>query len=53
MCFIKGIAHLLDDGQNPWLVLVVSVSAHTQVHFLRINVGLVRSSELEDTEIAL
>lgn len=40
--------HLLDDGQDPRLVVIVPVRSHTEVNLLWEGVGLVRGRELED-----
>lgn len=40
-------AYLLDHGQDPWLILIVPVSADAKVDFLLKRIGFVRRRELE------
>lgn len=42
------LTYALDDGKDPWTVLVVSVRADAEVDLARIGVSFVRCSELED-----
>lgn len=44
----RGVAHLLDDGQDPGFVVVITVSTHTEVDLLRVCVRLVCRGELEN-----
>jgi hypothetical protein len=45
------MAHLLDNRQDPWLVLIVSVRSHAQVDLLRERVGLIGRREFENTRV--
>ena len=40
-------AHLFHDGQYPRFGIVVSVSTDSQIDFLGVGIGFVRSSELK------
>lgn len=44
-------AHLLDDGKNPWLAIVVSVCTYTEVDLFRVGVGNVSSGECKDASL--
>ena len=47
-CKKRKSADLADNGQDPRLAVVISVSTHTQVNLVGVGVRLVSCSELED-----
>ena len=43
-----GCTHLLDDGQNPWLCVIVAVGANAQVDLALVLVGAESRHEAEE-----
>ena len=42
--------YLLDNRQNPWLGIIISISSNTQIDLLRERIRLIGSGQLEDPE---
>ena len=42
------LTYLLDNRQNPWLGIIISISPNTQIDLLRERIRLIGSSQLED-----
>lgn len=42
------VAYLLDNGQDPWFTVVVTVSTNAKVDLFRVGVSDVSCSESED-----